>query len=241
MSGRLLRLAWRNLWRNPRRTLIAMAAIGFGYTMLLFVACLMAGLRQQMIESGTGLILSDVEVHAPDYYPDRPALQTLGGRNGTEVSALVAAIAVAHFAVTWSLYVLLSWLPSYFRDIQHLSIANAGLYSAAPWLCMFAASNLALETPAYCAGARVRARLGDTAFVRATILIDMLAAMSDATDSVAIARPPIRFQEKARIMKTRSWIVNETEYSDPRKGTAAAAMTAPTKPAAPVWPRRKSG
>jgi ABC-type lipoprotein release transport system permease subunit len=93
MSGRLLRLAWRNLWRNPRRTLIAMAAIGLGYAMLLFVACLMAGLRQQMIESGTGLVLSDVEVHAPGYYPDRPPDQTLGGRNGTEVSALVDAIA----------------------------------------------------------------------------------------------------------------------------------------------------
>jgi putative ABC transport system permease protein len=93
MSGRLLRLAWRNLWRNPRRTLIAMTAIGFGYAMLLFVACLMAGLRQQMIESGTDLVLSDAEVHAPSYYPDRPTHLTLGGRNGTDVSALVAAIA----------------------------------------------------------------------------------------------------------------------------------------------------
>lgn len=93
MSGRLLRLAWRNLWYNPWRTLIAMAAIGLGYAMLLFVACLMAGLRQQMIESGTDLILSDIEVHAPDYDPDRPIHQTLGGRNGTDVGALVAAIA----------------------------------------------------------------------------------------------------------------------------------------------------
>ena len=93
MSRRLLRLAWRNLWRNPRRTLIAMAAIGFGYAMLLFVACLMAGLRQQMVESGTDLVLSDAEVHAPSYYPDRPINQTLGGRDGTDVSALVAAIA----------------------------------------------------------------------------------------------------------------------------------------------------
>jgi ABC-type lipoprotein release transport system permease subunit len=93
MSGPLLRLAWRNLWHNPGRTLIAMAAIGLGYAMLLFVACLMAGLRQQMIESGTNLILSDIEVHAPDYYPDRPIQQTLGGRRGTDVSALVAAIA----------------------------------------------------------------------------------------------------------------------------------------------------
>src|SRR5579859_1220817 len=93
MSGQLLRLAWRNLWRNPRRTLIAVTAIGLGYAMLLFVACLMAGLRHQMIESGTGFVLSDMEVHAPDYYPDRPTSQTLGGRNGTDVSALVAAIA----------------------------------------------------------------------------------------------------------------------------------------------------
>jgi putative ABC transport system permease protein len=91
VSGWLLRLAWRNLWGNPRRTLIAMSAIGLGYAMLLFVACLMAGLRQQMIESGTGLVLSDIEVHAPDYYPDRPISRTLGGRNGTDVGALLAA------------------------------------------------------------------------------------------------------------------------------------------------------
>ena len=92
MSGSLLRLAWRNLWYNPGRTLIAMAAIGLGYAMLLFVACLMAGLRQQMIESGTELGLSDIEVHAPGYYPDRPLQQTLGGRNGTDVGKLIAAI-----------------------------------------------------------------------------------------------------------------------------------------------------
>lgn len=93
MSRWLLSLAWRNLWGNPRRTLIAMSAIGLGYAMLLFVVCLMAGLRQQMIESGTGLVLADAEVHAPDYYPDRPIHRTLGGRSGTEVGALIAAVA----------------------------------------------------------------------------------------------------------------------------------------------------
>jgi putative ABC transport system permease protein len=92
MTGQLLHLAWRNLWWNPRRTLIAMAAIGLGYAMLLFVACLMSGLRQQMIESGTDLILSDIEVHASDYYPDRPIDRTLGGKDGTDVSALIAEI-----------------------------------------------------------------------------------------------------------------------------------------------------
>lgn len=55
----------------------------------------------------------------------------------------VLAIVAAHFATAWSLYVLLSWLPSYFRDVQGVSIANAGLFSAAPWLAMFAVTNLA--------------------------------------------------------------------------------------------------
>jgi ABC-type lipoprotein release transport system permease subunit len=92
MSPRLLQLAWRNLWRNPRRTFIAMAAIALGYAMLLFVACLMAGLRWQMIENGTRLGLSEIQVHAPDYYPNRSIQKTLGGGRGTDVSALLAAI-----------------------------------------------------------------------------------------------------------------------------------------------------
>jgi len=53
------------------------------------------------------------------------------------------AMVTAHFATTWSLYVLLAWLPSYFREVQGLSIANAGLFSAAPWLAMFAVTNIA--------------------------------------------------------------------------------------------------
>jgi hypothetical protein len=57
------------------------------------------------------------------------------------------------------------------------------------WRTLFASSNLALETPAYCAGARVRARLnGDTAFLRMTIPIDMIAAMGDVIDSATIVR-----------------------------------------------------
>ena len=92
MSGGLLQLAWRNLWRNRRRTFITMAAIAFGYAMLLFVACLMAGLRWQMIQNGTCLVMSQIQIHAPGYYPNRSLQKTLGGRKGTDVSALLAAI-----------------------------------------------------------------------------------------------------------------------------------------------------
>jgi putative ABC transport system permease protein len=92
VSGRLFQLAWRNLWRNPRRTLIATSAIALGYAMLLFVACLMTGLRWQMIQNGTRLVLSQIQVHAPGYYPNRSIQKTLGGRKGTDLGALLATI-----------------------------------------------------------------------------------------------------------------------------------------------------
>lgn len=53
------------------------------------------------------------------------------------------AIIASHFASNWSLYVLLAWLPSYFKSTFGVSIASAGLMSAAPWLVNFVAANLA--------------------------------------------------------------------------------------------------
>ena len=44
----------------------------------------------------------------------------------------VLAVVTGQFASGWTLNVLLSWLPSYFRDVQSLSIGDAGLFSAAP-------------------------------------------------------------------------------------------------------------
>lgn len=106
MSIRLPQLAWRNLWRNPRRTSITMAAIALGYAMLLFVACLMEGLRQQMIENGTSLVSSQIQVHAPGYYPNRSLQKTLGAGRGTDVSAILAAVTFDHrvYAATPRVY-----------------------------------------------------------------------------------------------------------------------------------------
>ena len=53
----------------------------------------------------------------------------------------VVALVAGQLASAWTLNLLLSWLPSYFRDVQGLSIANAGLLSAAPWLSMALAMN----------------------------------------------------------------------------------------------------
>ena len=69
-----------------------MAAIALGYAMLLFVACLMAGLRWQMIENGTSPILSQIQVHAPGYYPNRSIQKTSGEERHGCRRELLAAI-----------------------------------------------------------------------------------------------------------------------------------------------------
>jgi ACS family sodium-dependent inorganic phosphate cotransporter len=55
----------------------------------------------------------------------------------------VWAIVVNHFCHNWALYVLIAWLPSYFKTTFGVSLANAGLLSAAPWLTNFAMANVA--------------------------------------------------------------------------------------------------
>lgn len=52
------------------------------------------------------------------------------------------ALFINHFCANWTLYLFLAWLPSYFRDVQGLSIAGSGLFAIGPWVCQFLAGNL---------------------------------------------------------------------------------------------------
>jgi ACS family sodium-dependent inorganic phosphate cotransporter len=54
-------------------------------------------------------------------------------------SPLVLSFMGAHFGHNWALYVLISWLPSFFHDHLGLSIASSGAYSSLPWLANFVA------------------------------------------------------------------------------------------------------
>jgi ACS family sodium-dependent inorganic phosphate cotransporter len=54
----------------------------------------------------------------------------------------VWALIINHFCSNWGLYMLLAWLPSYFRRALGFSIEYAGIYAAAPWLIMFLTINL---------------------------------------------------------------------------------------------------
>ncbi len=54
----------------------------------------------------------------------------------------VWALVVNHFCANWTLYLFLTWLPSYFRDVQGLSIAGSGLFAVGPWITQFIGGNV---------------------------------------------------------------------------------------------------
>ena len=59
----LAKLAWRNIFRNKRRTLIASIAIGIGLTALIFVDAFMIGMAETMIRTATASFLGDAQIH----------------------------------------------------------------------------------------------------------------------------------------------------------------------------------
>ncbi len=66
----LVMLAWRNLWRNHRRTFIMLAAISVGVWAMIFMTALTQGMVNDMIEDGISALPGHVQAHHPDYRDD---------------------------------------------------------------------------------------------------------------------------------------------------------------------------
>jgi ABC-type lipoprotein release transport system permease subunit len=65
--GKLLRMSWRNVWRNWRRTIIAVVAISLGLVFLLIFDGMMGGAEQAMYGNLVKLHGGNIQVHAPGY------------------------------------------------------------------------------------------------------------------------------------------------------------------------------
>ena len=95
-------LAWRNLWRNYRRTLIMLITIALGVWSMIFMSALMRGMVDEIVRNGLQTLPGEVQIHAPDFRRDPSVvnsmaiprgnlLQTL---NGPPVSAWAARVRV---------------------------------------------------------------------------------------------------------------------------------------------------
>jgi ABC-type lipoprotein release transport system permease subunit len=67
----LLRLAWRNLWRHPRRTLLTAGAVALGLALVLIFLGIQDGQHRQMIESAVRMGSGHVLVQVPGYHRSR--------------------------------------------------------------------------------------------------------------------------------------------------------------------------
>jgi ABC-type lipoprotein release transport system permease subunit len=83
LTGSTMRMAWRNLWRNPRRTVLALAAIGLSVTLVLAYTSILRAYGQWIVETITGPMLGHVQAHAPQWRKDRLMERTLRNVDAT--------------------------------------------------------------------------------------------------------------------------------------------------------------
>jgi len=62
-----LRLAWRNVWRQRRRTLLIAVGMGITMSMLVLYDGVVAGFEQAIYGNAIQLLGGNVQVHAPGY------------------------------------------------------------------------------------------------------------------------------------------------------------------------------
>ncbi|MEZ4907628.1 MAG: FtsX-like permease family protein [Saprospiraceae bacterium] len=63
----LLKLAWRNIWRNPVRSLIVIFANVIGVLSIIFLIGMMTGMIDNYIDSAIKIETSHIQIHNPQY------------------------------------------------------------------------------------------------------------------------------------------------------------------------------
>lgn len=84
----MLTLAWRNLWRNHRRTLIMLAAITIGVWAMIFMTALMRGMVDDMLLNGIRNLPGEVQIHHPEYRDDPSINNSIAAPGDTLIRAL---------------------------------------------------------------------------------------------------------------------------------------------------------
>ena len=72
---RVFKFAWRNVWRNRRRSQVTIAAMSFGLLVMILYAGLMEGYLRMMERNVVDLEVGDVQIFAEDYR-NAPSLHT---------------------------------------------------------------------------------------------------------------------------------------------------------------------
>jgi ABC-type lipoprotein release transport system permease subunit len=85
----IVMLAWRNLWRNHRRTIVMLAAISVAVWAMIFMVALSRGMVSDMVHDGLRTLPGHVQAHHPQYRDD-PSVSNLLPMSGAEIKAAFA-------------------------------------------------------------------------------------------------------------------------------------------------------
>ena len=72
-----LRYAWRNIWRNPKRTTITVVAIAINTAVLIMCFALIRGTEKQMVDNATQVVVGLGQAHRKGYLDDRSIYSSL--------------------------------------------------------------------------------------------------------------------------------------------------------------------
>lgn len=63
-------IAWRNIWRNPRRTIVILLAVIIGVWSMIVIGSLMRGMESEMIRTAISNLTGSIQIHQKDYRDD---------------------------------------------------------------------------------------------------------------------------------------------------------------------------
>jgi ABC-type lipoprotein release transport system permease subunit len=81
-------MAWRNIWRNPRRTILTICAIAFASLLLVFMLSFQFGSYETMINTSVKIQTGHLQVQAEEYHEKKNIRYVVP--NPSEVAAIIA-------------------------------------------------------------------------------------------------------------------------------------------------------
>ncbi len=82
----LFTLAWRNIWRNKRRTLIASASVFFAVLLSLVMRSMQQGYYDYMIDASVRTYTGHIQIHGRDYWEKRSLEESMTVSSDLEAS-----------------------------------------------------------------------------------------------------------------------------------------------------------
>jgi putative ABC transport system permease protein len=107
MNNITLTLAWRNLWRHPRRTWLTIGAMVFSNALLVFMISLQFGMYELMIDNTLQTFTGHLQVQAPGYKDDLKMRQVVPDAAGL-ADELRTALDIDSVSVRSAAFALLS-------------------------------------------------------------------------------------------------------------------------------------